>query len=68
MFVIKEPQQNSQKWYISKSSKNMLTPIANNRFSTGKGMLYTLIVTMIAKSNDKFVTLNMKRGNTDHIS
>ena len=33
MFIIKGPQQNSKKWYISKTSKNMLTPTASNRFS-----------------------------------
>ena len=45
----------------------MLTATATNRFSTSKGMLQTLIVAMIAKSENKFVTHNMK-GNTDHIS
>ena len=34
----------------------MLTSAASNRFSTSKGMLKTLIVTMIGKSDDKFVT------------
>ena len=29
-------------------------------------MLYTLIVELIAKSEDKFVTHNMKCSNTDH--
>ena len=31
-------------------------------------MLQTLVVTTIAKSDDKFVTYNMKLGNTDQIS
>ena len=46
----------------------MLTATATNRFSTSKGMLQTLIVAMIAKSDDKFVTHNMKWRNTDQIS
>ena len=46
----------------------MLTPTASNRFSTSKGMLQTLIVSMIAESDDKFVTHYMKWGNTDLIS
>ena len=46
----------------------MLTVTASNIFSTSKGVFYTLIVTMIAKSDDKFVTHNMKWGNTDHIN
>ena len=46
----------------------MLTSTASNRFSTSKGMLWTLTETMIAKSDDKFVTHNMKWGNTDQIS
>ena len=45
----------------------MLTATASNRVSTSKGILWTLIVTMIAKSDDKFVTHNMKWGNTDLI-
>ena len=40
----------------------MLTPTASNRLSRGKGMLWTLIVTMIAKLDDTFVTHNMKWG------
>ena len=65
MFIIKGPQQNSKKWYISKSSKNMLTATASNRFSS---MLY---VFMLLKSDDKFVThpqYEMGQFNTDHIS
>ena len=46
----------------------MLTSTASNRFSTSKGMLWTLTETMIAKSDDKFLTHNMKWGNTDQIS
>ena len=46
----------------------MLTPTASNRISTSKGMLQTLIVSLIAKSDDKFVTHDMKWGNTDLIS
>ena len=46
----------------------MLTATASDRFSTSKGILQTLIETMIAKSDDKFVTHNMKWGNTDLIS
>ena len=53
MFIIKAPQQNSKKWYMSKSLKNMFTPTASNRFSTSKGVILTLIETMIAKSYDK---------------
>ena len=34
MFILKEPQQNSKNWYISKSSKNKLTPTESNRFSS----------------------------------
>ena len=67
-FIIKGPQQNSKKCYITKSSKNVLTATASNRFSASKGILQTLIETMIAKSDDKFVTHNMKWGNTDLIS
>ena len=68
MFIIKGPQQNNKKWYISKSSKNMLTATASDRFSTSKGILQTLIETIIAKSDDKFVTHNMKWGNKDLMS
>ena len=46
----------------------MLTPTASNRFSTSKVIMKTLIETMIAKSDDKFVTHNMKCSNTGHDS
>ena len=45
----------------------MLTPTASNRLSRSKGMLWTLIVTMTAKSDDTFVTHDIKWGNTDQI-
>ena len=46
----------------------MLTPTASNRFSTSKVIMKTLIETMIAKSDDKFVTHNMKCSNTGHVA